>query len=358
MDLAEIVLEPERRAAADGDDERTLSLVLGGFAFFQAVATACQIDLFGHLSRNSGMTTAEISADLELPLQSTRILLLACTSLGLLHRDPKTGGYANARLAERSFVRGSRGDLFPLLDAYSKLHYPAFTHTLEAIRTGTNSGLACFPGSGDTIYERIAQYPELEQVFHDWMRCLNGFGQSWLQVPELSRATHVIDAGGGTGPNALLLSQLYPGVRVTIFDLPSICQVVDEKRKRWGPAASNISTHAGDFRTDPFPEGADVIAFLRIFNIYSPQSNRELLTRCYAYLPSGGCVIASSMLADDDETGSLTAAHLSLYFHVLATGKGMVYPLSDYVSWFEAAGFEALSVYRMGGDRILVGKKA
>jgi SAM-dependent methyltransferase len=358
MNLAEIVLEQDEQGSADSDDERTLSLLLGGFAFFQAVVAACNLDLFGHVSRKAGMTATEIGAVLEIPRHSTRVLLLACTSLGLLKRDAVTGGYSTTSLAERVFVRGRRGDLFPLLDAYHKLHYPALFHTTEAIRTGTNAGLSCFPGSGDTLYERLAEHPELEKVFHDWMRCLNGFGQSWLSVPELTGARHVIDAGGGTGQNALLLTQFYPDVRVTIFDLPSICQVVEEKFKRWGPAAAGISTHAGDFLTDPFPQGADVIAFLRIFNIYSAESNRDLLQRCYAYLPSGGSVIVSSMLTNDDETGPLTAAHLSLYFHVLATGKGMVCPLADYVSWFEAAGFETLRVYRVRGDRVLVGQKA
>jgi hypothetical protein len=63
------------------------------------------------------------------------------------------------------------------------------------------------------------------------------------------------------------------------------------------------------------------------------------------------------MLANDDESGPLTAAHLSLYFHVLATGQGMVYPLKDYQSWFKEAGFGTLRVYRIGGDRVLVGEK-
>jgi SAM-dependent methyltransferase len=358
MNLARIVLEEDGQGVAEREDERTLSLVLGGFAFFQAVVAACNLDLFGHVSRKRGMTATEIGAALEIPRHSARVLLLACTSIGLLKRDAETGGYSTTPLAERVFVRGSRGDLFPMLDAYHKLHYPALFHTTEAIRTGTNAGLSCFPGAGDTLYERLAEHPELEKVFHDWMHCLNGFGQSWLSVPELTSARHVIDVGGGTGLNAVLLSQFYPGVRVTIFDLPSICQVVEEKLKRWGPAASAIHTHAGDFRTDPFPQGADVIAFLRIFNIYSAESNRDLLRRCYEYLPSGGCVIVSSMLTDDDETGPLNAAHLSLYFHVLATGKGMVLPLADYVSWFEAAGFETLRVYQVRGDRVLVGQKA
>jgi hypothetical protein len=63
------------------------------------------------------------------------------------------------------------------------------------------------------------------------------------------------------------------------------------------------------------------------------------------------------MFSDDDEAGSLTAAHLSLYFHVLATGEGMVYPVKDYVEWFRDAGFEALNVYRIGRDTVLVGRR-
>jgi hypothetical protein len=146
-------------------------------------------------------------------------------------------------------------------------------------------------------------------------------------------------------------------MRITIFDLPSVCAVADAKLARCGPASAGISTHPGNFLVDPFPDGADAIVFTRIFNIYSEETNRRLLARCADYLEPGGCVIISNMFCDDDEAGSLTAAHLSLYFHVLATGEGMVYPVKDYVQWFEAAGFDSLVVYTVGRDRVLVARR-
>jgi hypothetical protein len=357
MEISDVVLEGAGEAERETEDDRTLYLLLGGFAFFQAVVAACEHDLFGYVDRNPGVGQDRIGADLGLPHNSTRVLLLACCALRLLTRDRDSGGYSTTPLARRAFIRGKPGDAYPLLRAYHRLHYPALFHTPEAIAKGTNSGVECFPGPGTTLYERLAEQPELERVFHDWMKYLDGMGHTWLHVPELSTAKHVIDAGGGTGPNALMLRQFYPEARVTIFDLPSICAIVDDKLRRWGPAGRGISTAPGNFLEDPLPPGADAVLFVRIFNIYSGETNARLLAKCWEYLPKGGSVIVSNMLAADDETGSLVAAHLSLYFHVLATGQGMVYPLGDYTAWFEAAGFDSLRVYRVGRDRVLVGVK-
>jgi L-tyrosine C(3)-methyltransferase len=355
MEVNETVLASEV-AKSEGDDDRELYMILGGFAFFQAVAAATSLNLFAHISANPGVTRVEISRALGLPENSARVLLLACAALRLLQRDPINGGYRTTSMAERAFVRDRPGNVAPLLDAYQLLHYPALSHTQEAIRTGSNSGLRCFPGHGNTLYERLATNPDLERVFHEWMRYLNGLGHAWLQVPELQQVRHLVDVGGGTGANALLLSQFYPDLKITVFDLPSICAIVNEKQTRWGSGV-RISTHAGDFLKDEFPPGGDALAFNRIFNIYSSESNLRTLKRCHEYLPPGGIVIISNMFSDDEETGSLTAAHLSLYFHVLATGEGMVYPVRDYVEWFSAAGFLALNVYRVGRDTVLVGRR-
>lgn len=355
MEVNEEALQPAL-PGGDGEEDRDLYLILGGFAFFQAVAAATSVNLFGYISANPGATRADISRALNLPDNSTRVLLLACTALRLLKREATNAGYHTTSMAERAFVRDRPGNVAPLLDAYQLLHYPALSHTLEAILTGSNAGLKCFPGQGNTLYERLATQPELERVFHEWMRYLNGLGHSWLQVPDLQQAKHLVDVGGGTAANALLLSQFYPDLQITVFDLPSICATVDEKRARWGPSV-RIATHAGDFLKDDFPAGADALAFNRIFNIYSSDSNLRTLKKCHDYLPSGGIVVISNMFSDEDETGSLTAAHLSLYFHVLATGQGMVYPVKDYVEWFRAAGFGALNIYRVGRDTILVGRR-
>jgi ubiquinone/menaquinone biosynthesis C-methylase UbiE len=275
----------------------------------------------------------------------------------LLSRDDK-GGYRVTALAERAFVPDRAGSLGPVLEAYERLHYPALSMTTEAIKKGTNAGLESLPGNGSTLYERLAENQDLENVFHGWMKYLDGIGHSWLAAPELGLARHVVDVGGGTGPNALLLKQFHPHLEITILDLPSICATVERKIERWGSAARGIRTHAGDFLSEPFPSNADVLLFVRVFNIYSPESNRRLLKKCWDYLPIGGSVIISNLFSNDDETGPLSAAHLSLYFHVLATGKGMVYPLKDYRAWFETAGFDELRVYAVGGDRVLVGRKA
>ena len=60
----------------------------------------------------------------------------------------------------------------------------------------------------------------------------------------------------------------------------------------------------------------------------------------------GGRLFVYDFTFNDDETGELYGARLSLYFLVAATGAGMAYPPKDYARWFGDAGFQDVKVYK------------
>ena len=73
----------------------------------------------------------------------------------------------------------------------------------------------------------------------------------------------------------------------------------------------------------PGQSGNDLlnVAFA-LTHIYSEEQNRGFVRRAADSLPPGGLLLVfPSMVADDDETGPLSAAFLSLYFLCLATGE-------------------------------------
>lgn len=330
--------------------------MLGGAGFFQAIVAAHELGLFRYLAAHPGVSQAAITEGLGLPPASVRVLLLSCCAMRLVERT-EAGEYRNAEWVSAAFA-GERPSFTTVVEGFAKLLYQPFSRLTESLRRGTNLGLECFPGPGNTLYERLSAHPELEAVFHAWMSNLSSSGLPERLVAALRGRAHVLDVGGGDGTNAVLLARAHPELKVTILDLPSICERAHARITAEG-LEGRISTHPCDIRTAAFPAGADAILFSRIFNIYSEEQNRGFVRRAADSLPPGGLLLVfPSMVADDDETGPLSAAFLSLYFLCLATGEGRVYPPGSYEEWFREAGFSSLEcTVDDEDDAVFIGRK-
>jgi predicted O-methyltransferase YrrM len=338
---------------------RELNLVMGGFAFFQALVAGTQLDIFGRLAARPGTTLAGLARALRLRPHPLRVLLLGLCSAGLLHRD-RAGGYRNTRVADRFLVPERGENLLAAIAAYHALIYKPLFHLTDAVRTGQNVGLAEFPGPGATLYKRLARRPAEERIFQDWLHMVSAHSNDALRaIPTLSRVRHLLDVGGGDGTNGIAMRRAHPNMKITVFDLPSVCRLA-AKNIRHAGLEQVVSTAPGDFLTDSFPRGADGILFGHILNIFGEARNRQLLRRAHRALPRGGIVICFNSMTDDTEMGPPRSALLSLYFLALASGEGMVYPWKDYRAWFTEVGFRKVEVHRVGDvmdHGIVVGTK-
>ncbi|MFO0722585.1 MAG: methyltransferase [Myxococcota bacterium] len=343
-----------QRAPAQRD--RELMLILGGAGFFKAVVAAHELHLFKYLRDRPGSTPEDLSQGLSLPLPSVRTLLMACAALRFVERD-SSGRYQNAAWVSGAFA-GPTPTFTALIEGFDRLLYQPLFRLTEALQRGTNVGLQYFPGTGGTLYERLAGHPALEATFHAWMSNLSALGLPRRLMEALTDRRWVLDVGGGDGTNAILIARANPEVRVTVLDLPSVCERAQARIAAEG-LQGRIDTQAMDIRVDPFPSGCDAVLFSRIFNIYSEAQNQSFVSRAAACLaPGGRLLVFPSMVADDDETGPLSAAMLSLYYLCLATGEGRVYAPRDYEGWFQAAGFTSLEcVVDERDDAVLIGEK-
>jgi cyclopropane fatty-acyl-phospholipid synthase-like methyltransferase len=203
-------------------------------------------------------------------------------------------------------------------------------------------GLEEFPGAGQTLYQRLVHHPNLERIFQEAMSALSRQANACLlEAYDFRRFSHLVDAGGGDGTNAIALARRFPHLKVTVFDSPSVCQLAQRKIEAAGLSA-RVFTWAGDFLQDPFPPGIDAVLYAHILTIWSAERNRALLKKTYAALPAGGAVLIFNMLGNDEETGPLSTALGSPYFLAIATGEGMLHPGKDYELWLKEAGFSHL----------------
>lgn len=323
---------------------REFSLILSGYACFEALYCATKLDLFTLLSASPGLTQREIQNRLKLQAQPARVLLMSCMALKLIYPEGK--GFINAPIAEVYLSRKSSKNLIAVIEAHHEIVYRPMFHLHESLKKGRNRGLQVFPGKGQTLYSRLAGFPKQEKIFHQWMKNIG----SEIDVERhcfpligdrLGQLNHIVDMGGGDGANAKILLKMFPHLQVTIFDHPTVCAMA-KKRFRKSPYADRIHFKPGDFFKDALPKGVDGVFFSHIFNIYSAKKNIGLLRKCRQALPRGGSVIVFNSVVLEETEPSISAAHLSMYFMTLATGQGMVHPLADYDGWFNKAGFSKI----------------
>ena len=76
-----------------------------------------------------------------------------------------------------------------------------------------------------------------------------------------------------------------------------------------------------------------------ILHDWDEAKNRALLRRSFEALPSGGAVVISELLVNDEKTGPAPAALMSL--NMLIETEGRNYTPAEYSAWLEEAGFRS-----------------
>jgi cyclopropane fatty-acyl-phospholipid synthase-like methyltransferase len=208
----------------------------------------------------------------------------------------------------------------------------------DSLKSDTNVGLQTVPGIGDSLYKRLAQSPELERIFQNAMAPKDRKSRQLLfDSNEFGEVRHLLDVGGGPGLIGYLLKKEYPHLKITLFDLPSVC---DRTKSLFaGTGVKELEVHAGDFFTDEWPTEVDAVLLSHVLEIFSEDKIHFLLKKAFDALPKGGKIFVYGMACDDDETGADMAAWGSLYFFLLASGEGMMYPVCNYRCWLKDAGF-------------------
>jgi hypothetical protein len=340
-----------------GTSLRQAYLVMGGHIYFQTLSAAVQLDLFTLLARKGPLRREEIASILGIDEKPARILLLGCSSLGLV-RHVRRGCYGNTRLSSLLLNADHPRNILAIVRWQHFINYRAMYYFGDAIKANRNVGLEVFKGGGETLYERLSANPELEQIFQDAMQAISVQANHLLaRSVDFSQFKYLLDVGGGNATNIIALARRCSGLRAAVFDWPSVCAIASENIQKEG-LAQRLQAVSGNCFSDPFPEGVDCVLFCHFMTIWSEAKNRALLKKAYEALPTGGAAIVFNMMQNDCETGPLSAAMGSPYFLTLATGEGMLYTWSEYESWMKEAGFQKVIVQRLIRDHgIIIGIK-
>ena len=109
----------------------------------------------------------------------------------------------------------------------------------------------------------------------------------------------LLDVGGSTGGFSLPLLAANPALHATIFDLPGVRGLAEERigERRLSERCRFVS---GSFFDDPLPGGHDVALLANILHDWETADCRRILAVCATALEPGGTVIVTEpMLAED-----------------------------------------------------------
>ncbi len=281
-------------------------------------------------------TSAEtIAAVLQLPRKPLERLLDACVGLKLLRRDGSL--YANQPVASAYLCRGSERALVGYILYSNDVLFPLWNHLEDAVREGTPRWEQEFGGEGG-IFANFFRTQEARAIF---LRGMHGFGllssPKVVEAFDLSGFRRMVDLGGATGHLAIAACEHYPELHAVVFELPGVMETARGYLNNSGVVSQRISLAAGDFFVDPLPE-ADLIAMGRILHDWSEAKVRQLLTKVFDRLSSGGAILIAEKLVDEDNAGPASALLQSL--NMLVCTEGRERTLSEYRQLLEEAGFE------------------
>ncbi|MFJ2648005.1 methyltransferase [Streptomyces sp. NPDC087420] len=325
-----------------------------GFWQFKTLAVAVELALFTRLSGHPDRTRTELAAALGIEDRPADLLLTACTALGLLEKNGDT--YRNAPLAEQFLVEGGEC-YFGGVVRFNDRAYPAWHDLGAAVRS--NRPLTWDPDTQSTLFS--SGDPAFTEAFWNGMHSLSAATARVLaQTYDFGPHQRLLDVGGGSGAFVIELCRRHPHLTATLYDLPHVCALAQDRIASAG-LAERVRITPGDFRREAeLPGGHDLIVLSMILHDWDERDGRALVRKCHDALAPGGVLLVCELLVDAGRTGPLDAALMGVNM-LVETAAGRNYGEDEYVEWLHAAGFADTEIVRFdaaGANGVVVARRA
>lgn len=320
--------------------------LIDGFKASKALFVACKLNVFDVLKEDAPLKAVDIAGKIDASVCGTERLLDVCVALGLLEKTDR--GYRNTELADVHLASDGEYSLHGLAMHSHDHFWSRFTDLELAVREGAS-----------VAFGRKTEEPvQSKHKTLQFMRAMHGLAMlTARQVAtafDLSRFTSACDLGGCTGALARALTQEYPRLKVTVFDLPEVIEHVTCVQPE-GRRTDRIRFVPGDFFKDDLPE-ADLYILSRILHEWPDDKVCELLSRVSSRCkPGGGILVAEKVLEDKPAARGSLPASLNLLVRTQGRERG----LPEYRGLLERHGFRDVRLAH-AGDRldVILGTRA
>ncbi len=165
---------------------------------------------------------------------------------------------------------------------------------------------------------------------------------------ERDKPIRVLDLGAGPGVLSELVLKLYPQATVLAFDLTE--EMLQACRQRLSEFEGRFELKQGDFKTDSFGAGYDLIVAGLALHHLADKDRQEVFSRLHNALNDSGIFLAREIVVDTDTF--VTDWHYSLWRSFMkANGEDDAFwydkhqqkdhpvPVERQLAWLQEAGF-------------------
>lgn len=291
-----------------------------------------------------GLTAGEAAAALCTDPAATVRLLDALAGLGLVVKQGAR--YANSPAAGRFLVRGKESYLGHAVHHFANLA-EGWSRLGEAVRTGHAVG-----------FDAVESEP-YERRLRDYILAMrdNAFLKAGALAGLLDAGgcRHMLDLGGGPGSFTITLLKHNRELKATIFDLAPTLEITRELVAAAGLSA-RVTFRPGDFTRDGLGENVyDLVLASNVVHIYNGRTNRELVSRVYGALRSGGRLAVHDYVLAEVPAPEAALFDLNM---LVGTVCGRVFPVDEMSAWLREAGFDDIGYLPLtAGSGLVTGKK-
>lgn len=311
--------------------ERILQHSMMAHATAATVAAAVTHSLFTHIEEGAN-TPDMLASRAGLSRRGTLALLDALVGIGLL--QVVDGGYRNSEEARFYLVEGQPA----YLGEHAKMVLSPFGQAFQGLPEAVRTGVPNFPLESDA---------EDKLFWEDLVLAIAPLGMpvakavaAQMRFADLASPS-VLDVGGGSGVYAVVLLRANAGAIVTQVDWPGVNKIARSFVGRFG-VGDRFRTMDGDMHATDYGAAAyDLVVYSNMAHQESPEANVALFRKFKRALKSGGSVVISDFVLNDDRTGNPWAG-LFHTFMLLRTKDGAVWRRADYQSWLREAGFSSV----------------
>lgn len=216
----------------------------------------------------------------------------------------------------------------------------------------TNKDATLFESAhGRKIWDHAGDDPNFCDIFDNGMASDTYFVSNVI-IKEcrdvFERIRTLVDVGGGTGTLAMAITDAFPHLICTVFDLPHVVANLEDRQ--------NL-TYVGGNMFEAIP-CADAVLFKWIFHCWSDEECTKILSRCRESIPSkeqGGRVIIIDIVVDSKK-GDSASIETQLLFDMLmmVNTSGKERTQKDWEELFKAAGYRDYKITPILGLRSLI----
>jgi ubiquinone/menaquinone biosynthesis C-methylase UbiE len=296
-----------------------------------ALRAAIELDLFTKISEGA-KSFPDLAAELAISALNAERIVVACAAMGLLEKDGP--GYRNAPDAERFLVKGKPTYVGPWL-LFATYDFEEWKN----LRAYLSSEL---PPRILGMYESLTD--EMAREYHNATYSVGlGAGFLFSKNVDLAHRHLILDLGGGSGAYCIAAVQSYPHLKAIVMDFEAVTKIASEFIAQWG-FQDKISTLAGDFTSDPFPQKPDVIIQASNLPQYNQAGLENVMRKGFEALVPGGEYHVVGETVSDEKDGELGPAMWGLH-EALFGSLGRAHSEKEVRTYLENTGFENVEVH-------------